>query len=225
MNATANPFRIAHNDSLPPLVHVEDGKSVGLAVDIVRAAAERAGMEVAFLPVSIAAQVPTLNEGRADALMCASTPERQQSLDFSAPVVMTGGALYVRSPAPIPESLASLAGKNVVTPRTGPLADFIRKNAPAVHLVVTEDYEESLSRIVNGQADAAALNFSAGGRIAAKLFPGQVSQPKTMFYEQPFAVCVPKGKSGDIIAQLNAGLTAIRADGTWRRINHRWTEN
>jgi hypothetical protein len=39
-------------------------------------------------------------------------------------------------------------------------------SAPAVNLVVTHDYEESLAHIVSGQADAAALNFSAGGRIA-----------------------------------------------------------
>lgn len=225
MTATLKPFRIAHNDSLPPLVLIEDGKSVGLAVDIVREAAGRVGIEVAFLPVPIAAQVSTLNEGRADALMSASTPERLQSLDFGAPILMTGGALYVRSPAPTPESLASLAGKTVVTPRTGPLADFIRKNAPDVHLVVTADYEESLSQIVSGLADAAASNFSAGGRIATKLFPGQVTQPKTMFYEQPFAVGVPKGTNAEIMNQLNVGLAAIHVDGTWLLINSRWTGN
>ena len=68
-----------------------------------------------------------------------------------------------------------------------------------MHLVVTADYKESLSQIVNGQADVTALNFSAGGRIATELFPGQVTQPKTMFYEQPFAVGVPKGSSAEIM--------------------------
>ena len=80
-------------------------------------------------------------------------------------------------------------------------------------------------RLVNGQADAAALNVSAGGRIAAKLYPGQVTLPRIMFYEQPFAVGVPKGRSAKAIVQLNAGLAAIRADGTWQQIANRWNAN
>ena len=91
-----------------------------------------------------------------------------------------------------------------------------------MNLVVTEDYEESLARVMAGQAVAAALNALAGGRIAARLYPNQFTIPKTMFYEQPLALGVPKGRSAKIIAQLDAGLAAIRADGTWQQINNRW---
>src|SRR5262245_25600754 len=119
-------LRIAHNQSLPPLVEVQEGKSVGLAIDIVRAAADRAGIEIAFVPVTIEQQMPSIKVGHADALLSANTPERQQLLDFSAAVLMTGGALFVRAPSPTPESLAALAGKVVVTPRAGPLDAYIR---------------------------------------------------------------------------------------------------
>jgi ABC-type amino acid transport substrate-binding protein len=139
--------------------------------------------------------------------------------------LMSGGGLYVRAPSPTPESIAALAGKILVTPRAGPLADYIRKTAPAVNLVVTRDYEESLARLMSGQADAAALNISAGGRIAAKLYPEQVTLPRIMFYEQPFAVGVPKGQSAKALAQLNAGLAAIRTDGSWQQISNRWLGN
>jgi ABC-type amino acid transport substrate-binding protein len=221
----AQQFRIAHNRSLPPLAEVQEGKSVGLAIDIVRAAAMRVNIDVVFVPVTIEQQVPSLKEGHADALLSANTSERQQFLDFSDPVLMTGAALYVRAPNPAPESLSSLAGKTVVTPRAGPLAEFIRKTAPAVNLVVTQDYEESLARIVAGEADAAALNFSAGNRIAARLYPNQISLPRIMFDQQPFAVGVLKGQSGKVLAELNAGLAAVRADGTWQGLNNRWMGN
>jgi polar amino acid transport system substrate-binding protein len=218
----AEPFRIAHNQNLPPLMMVQDGKSVGLGVDVLHAAAMRAGIELAFVPLTIEHQLPSLKDGRADGLLSADTPERRQILDFGAPVVMTGGALYVRAPNPTPQTLGVLSGQVVVTPRAGPLTDYIRKNAPAVNLVVTEDYEESLARVMAGQAAAAALNASAGGRIAAQLYPNQFTIPKIMFYEQPLALGVPKGQSAKIIAQLDAGLAAIRADGTWKQINDRW---
>src|SRR5215468_1604793 len=110
MSEAAEQLRIAHNQSLPPLVEVQQGKSVGLAIDIVRAAAGHADIEVEFVPVTIEQQMPSLKDGRADALLSANTPERQQLLDFSEPVLMTGGALYVRVPNPTPDGLASLSG-------------------------------------------------------------------------------------------------------------------
>jgi hypothetical protein len=83
---------------------IQGGKSVGLAADIIRAAAVRAGIDALFVPVTIEQQMPSLSECRADALYTGITPERSQLLDFGAPVLMTGGALYVRAPNPTPES-------------------------------------------------------------------------------------------------------------------------
>ena len=119
--------------------------------------------------------------------------------------------------------LRALSGKVVVTPRTGPLAAFIRKNAPAIKLEVTEDYESSLERLVNGTADAAALNVQAGAMIANKLYPGKVSgrdRRCSWNCRSPPPCC--KGQNADFVARLNAGLAAIRADGTFERINKSW---
>ncbi len=44
----------------------------------------------------------------------------------------------------------------------------------------------------------------------------------TIFAQQPLAVGVPKGRGGKFLARLDAGLAAIRADGTWQQINDRW---
>jgi polar amino acid transport system substrate-binding protein len=215
-------MRIAHLNEFPPIFDVQNGQSVGLAADIIRAAAARAGIDVMFVPLPIEQQMPSLSDGRADALYAAITPERCQLLDFSAPVLMTGGALYVRAPDRTPASLAALSGKVVVTPWAGPLAAFIQKTAPDVKLVVTTDYEDSLARLVGGEADAAALNFQAGTRIAARLYPGRVTVPRNMFIETPQAVGVIKGRDAKLTARLDVGLAAIRADGTWQQINDRW---
>jgi ABC-type amino acid transport substrate-binding protein len=43
-----------------------------------------------------------------------------------------------------------------------------------------------------------------------------------MFLKLPLAVAVPKGKHAELLVQLNAGITAIRADGTWQQINDLW---
>jgi ABC-type amino acid transport substrate-binding protein len=42
-----------------------------------------------------------------------------------------------------------------------------------------------------------------------------------MFMELPFAVVVAKGRQAPLLTRFNAGLAAIRADGTWQQINQR----
>ncbi len=222
--AVAEPVRIAYADVFPPFTYLKDGKAEGLAVESVHAAAAHAGIEVEFVAVPFEQVQRTLEDGRADAIFPLTiTPERLSLFDFSDPFLITGGALFVRSPNSTPQGLGSLADKVVVTPRTGPLAAYIQKNAPEVKLSITKDYEESFSRLVKGEADAAALGFHVGISIASRLYPGQVTLPKKMFTELPFAVAVAKGQRAQFLTQLNAGIAAIRADGTWKRINNPWT--
>jgi polar amino acid transport system substrate-binding protein len=216
-------LRIAHDQSFPPFAEFKDGKSEGLAVDIFRAAAAQSGVDVKFVPVPFEQRQLTLTDGRADAYFPLSiTPERLQLFDFTDALVVTGGSIFVRAPSVPPENLAALAGKTLVTPRTGPFAPFIQKTAPAVKLVETTDYEDSLGRLIRGEADAAALSYHVGLRISERLYPGQITRSPHMFIESPLAVAVPKGKQADVLARLNAGIAAIRANGTWQQINDRW---
>jgi polar amino acid transport system substrate-binding protein len=222
--AVADPVRIAYADVFPPFTEFKDGKAEGLAVEIVRAAAVHAGIEVEFVAVPFEQVQRTLSDGRAEAVFPLTiTPERLPLFDFSDPFLVTGGAFFVRAPNSTPLALDSLADGVVVTPRTGPLAAYIQKNAPELKLVITKDYEESLSRLVRGEADVAALGFHVGISIARRLYPGQVTLPQNMFTELPFAVAVAKGQRAQFLTQLNAGIAAIRADGTWQRINNEWT--
>ena len=130
------PVRVAHDSGFPPFAEVKDGKSEGLAVDIFRAAAARAAIDVEFVPVSFEQRELTLADGRADAYFPLSiTPERLRSFDFSDVLIVTGGSLFVRACDVPPENLAKLADKIVVTPRSGPIAPFIQKTAPTTKFV------------------------------------------------------------------------------------------
>ena len=129
---------------------------------------------------------------------------------------------YDSPPGATPKDLAALSGKTVVTPRTGPLAGLIERTAPSVNLVVTTDYEESLARLVRGDADAAALNYHVGAMLAARLYPGKVTMPRIFFTQNPTALGVRKGEQAELLSRMNTGLAAVRADGTWQKINDHW---
>jgi Bacterial extracellular solute-binding proteins, family 3 len=51
MAAAAETVRIAHQQHFPPFIETKDGKSTGLVIDIVRAAATKAGLDVVFVAV------------------------------------------------------------------------------------------------------------------------------------------------------------------------------
>lgn len=221
--AQAQTIRVAHDQRFPPFAEVKDGKSEGLAVDILNAAAQKAGLTIVYVPVPFEEIQRTLDDGRADAVFpLAINPERRQAFDFTAPLVITGGALFVRAPQPSPDGLKALAGKTVVTPKTGPLAGFIQKTAPEVNLVVNADYDQSFAQLLNGEADAAALNFQVGRRLASTLHAGKVTLPEKLFLELPLALAIKKGEKADLVAKLDQGIASIRADGIWQAIDNRW---
>jgi len=220
---SAETVRVAHQAQFSPFIFVKDGKTQGLVADILNAAAAREGITIVFVPVSLADQLETLTNGTADALApLGITPERLKSYDFTAALVVTGGALFVRSPRPAPTGLAALAGKTIVTPRTGPFVAFIEQNFPDVRVVPTTDYVDSLDRVVSGQADAAALNIQVGAGMVAASYSGRITVPSTMFEQVPLALAVTKGQHAELLGRLDAGLAAIRADGTLKHIEDEW---
>jgi ABC-type amino acid transport substrate-binding protein len=220
---TTETVRMSHQSDFAPFIYVRDGKSVGILVDIVEAAAARARIKVVFVPVPLAEVALTLTDGRADAIVpFGITPERQTAYDFSEPLIVTGGALFVKAPNAEPAGLDALNGKTVVSPQAGPFVVYMQKNAPAVHVVATSSYQESLDRVVSGEADAAALNLQVGSNVVAESYAGKITVPVKTFSQAPLAIAVIKGQHADIMRKLAAGIEAIRADGTLARIEAKW---
>jgi polar amino acid transport system substrate-binding protein len=215
--------RIAHDRDFPPFSSVGARGPEGLTIDILRAATARAAVDATLVPVAFAERDARMQSGDVAAYFpIAITPERRATLDFGRPLVVTGGALYVRAGQPARSDLAAFDGRTIVTPGAGPLAAFIRRTAPGVKLVTTADYPESFARLLAGEADAAALNFHVGSRMVARDYPGRVVRAPQAFLELPLAVAALKGRAAELLARIDTGLEAIRADGTLGRIEARW---
>jgi len=227
--AAAATVRVAHPAQLAPFIYVQDGKTVGLAVDILRAAAKREGIDIAFVPESPVELSKTLTDGTADAI--APAPIGPGRFAFTSSFLVTGGALFVRVPTPTPSGLAALSGKTVITPEAGPFVAFITKNFPNVKVVptsrsagMTSEYVESLRQVESGRAYAAALNIREGTRVVGASFAGKITVPTTMFLKLSLGLAVIKGQHADLLKRLDDGLAAIAADGTLRRIEDRWKD-
>ncbi len=221
--AAQAPTRVAFDERFPPFTEASPDGPQGVAADLLREAAGRARLELVFIPLPFAAVQKALDDGSADAIFpLAINPQRKATLDFSAPLLMSGGAIFARAGEPVPGALQDWTGKTVVTPGTGPLAGYIEREAPGVRLVRTATYEESLQALVSGAADAAALNVQAGARLAEQLHPGKIVRADRMFLELPLAVAARKGAQAEFLQSLDVGLAATARDGTAQRIEDHW---
>ncbi len=217
-------FKLVHIEFFEPFAVVKEGKSEGLAVDIITEALAKVNLKVSFEGAPQDRQHDLLLKGQFDGIaFLAIDSERKKTYDFSDPYLMTGGALFVKSPAPPSSDLKEFEGKTVATPKIGPLAGYIQKNFPKVRVLTdVKDYPETLKAVLDGKADAAALNTQAGAVLARKLFPGKFSMPAKGFLETPIGVGVLKGTQGHFLMKLNEGLRAIMVDGTYDKIIEKW---
>jgi polar amino acid transport system substrate-binding protein len=141
----AEPIRIGHDAPFEPFAMVENGRSTGLILEVVAEAMKRMKQDFAFVVLKLDDSDQALIDGKIDALAFkGDTPLRRRQFDFSAPIVVSGGALFTRAGTPASKSLKDFAGKTVVTPRRGPLAAQIEKAAPDVKVLPSTSYEESL---------------------------------------------------------------------------------
>lgn len=220
----AEKVRLAHDDPFPPFTVYKEGRSEGIVIDILQEALKRVNMEPVFTPAHMDKIQDLLKAGEVDGLaFLGITPERKKLYDFSDPLVITGGALFVPAPNPSPADLKEFEGKSVVTPLKGPLASFIKNQFPKVNVITVEDYPAALKTVLDGKADAAALNPQVGIQLANQLFHGKFTFPKNVFLEVPLALCVLKGTHAALLQKVNEGLGSMKKDGTYSKIMEKWS--
>ncbi len=215
--------RLAHDDPFPPFALHKDGVSGGIVIDILQEVLKRVNIQPVFIPAHMDKIQDLVKAGEADGLaFLGITADREKLYDFSEPLLITGGALFVKAPQPSPSGLAEFEGRTVVTPLKGPLAAYIKNQFPRVNLVTVEDYPEALKAVLEQKANAAALNPQVGIHLANQLFPGNFTYPKNVFLKVPLAVAVLKGTHAALLQKINEGLQKIKADGTYATITEKW---
>jgi len=207
-------MKLAYYDPFPPFLFCQRGNPKGLAIDILRQVFKRTHLKVIFIPAPMEKITDLLQSNKVDGIaFYAINPERLKVYDFSKPYLITGGALFERSPNLANKGLKELGGKTVVTPKTGPLTEYIQKKFPRVKLLLVKDYPASLKAVMNGKADAAALNIHVGNHLANQFFPEEFTPPKKVFFRTPVGIAVLKSNQTSFLKKFNEGLKKIKRMG------------
>ena len=196
---------------------------VGYDVDIIKAVAQKAGIKIKIVNTPWTGIFAALNNGDVDLVISGVTinDKRKQSYDFTAPYFEARQLIAVHQASNV-KSLKDLAGKKVgvVTGSTGDdiaSREFGKTNTDIRRF---ESTPVVISELVGSGVDAA---IGDNGVIAyrASLDPSLKTVEDPNFPKEHFGIVVRKGDKA-LLDRINAGLAAIRADGTYNTIYKKW---
>jgi polar amino acid transport system substrate-binding protein len=204
----------------------EKAEIVGFDIDVVKAVAEKAGLQVKFVNTPWEGIFTTLDQGDRDLLVSAITitDERRQSMDFSEPYFNAQQLIAVRADSKVAkfDDLKKLkvgvqtgtTGDEAVSKLLGKTSTSIRR-FESTPLALQELAAGGVDAVV---ADNGVVSNYVTNNASAKF--KSVADP-TAFAAEQYGIAVKKGNT-ELLAKINKGLADIRSDGTYDRIHARY---
>jgi polar amino acid transport system substrate-binding protein len=199
----------------------EKGEIVGFDIDVVKAVAAKAGIEVKFVNTPWEGIFNTLTQGDRDLLVSAITitDERKQTMDFSAPYFDAKQLIAVKENSKI-KTLADLK-KLKVGVQTGTTGDevvtkLIGKNSANIKRF--ESTPLALKELEAGGVDAVVADNGVVIHYVANNTGAKFrTVDDTSFTPEQYGIAVKKGNA-ELLDKINTALAAIKADGSYDKI-------
>jgi polar amino acid transport system substrate-binding protein len=221
----ATKIRVATDATWPPFESVnEQTKEIeGFDIDLMKAIAEKANLDVEFINVAWDPLLAGMAQGTYDAAISSISilPERQKEMLFSDPYFAAGQLIAVRSNNTTIKSKADLSGKTVGV-QLGTTGNFEVNNIAGATAKPYDDIGLAFQDLMNGQIDAVVadnpLVLSYVGKNSTKLkTAGEV------FSAENYGIAVAKGKE-DLLKKINDGLKKVLAEGIIETLSEKWLE-
>lgn len=214
------PLLVASDLDNPPFAWRQpDGAPAGRDVEMMQDLARRLGRPLVWMRLPFEQLLPAAREGRVD-VVCATlgvTPEREETVDFSAPYFRTQIAVVVAAGPAAPRSLADLAGRRVGAGLGTTSERALRRALPAA-LPVLENKAglPALERLLSGEIDALALDGPAADALVAGSGGRLLRLPEALGPEH-YALALPEGSP--LRAALDRALLEHERDGSAARLD------
>lgn len=220
--APAKVYVVGTDAAYAPFESQNDkGEIVGFDVDVVKAAAQKAGIEVKFVNTPWEGIFNALNQGDRDLLVSAITitDERKQTMDFSQPYFDAQQLIAVKENSKVAkfDDLKKLkVGVQTGTTGDEAVTKLLGKNSTNIKRF--ESTPLALKELEAGGVSAVVADNGVVVHYVANN-PGQkfkTVSDKTFVPEQ-YGVAVKKGNT-ELLGKINKGLGDIKTDGTYDKI-------
>ena len=199
----------------------EKGEIVGFDIDVVKAAAAKAGIEVKFVNTPWEGIFNALGQGDRDMIVSSVTitDERKQTMDFSTPYFDAVQLIAVKANSKIGkfDDLKKLK-VGVQTGTTGDEAVTKLLGKTSTSIKRFESTPLALKELEAGGVDAVVAD---NGVVIHYVANNAGSKFKTVadksFAPEQYGIAIKKGNA-DLVAKVNKGLAEIKADGSYDKI-------
>ena len=199
----------------------EKGEIVGFDIDVVKAVAKKAGLEVKFVNTPWEGIFNALNQGDRDLIVSAVTitDERKQTMDFSAPYFDAAQLIAVKQNSKVSkfDDLKKLkVGVQTGTTGDEAVTKLLGKNSTSIKRF--ELTPLALKELEAGGVDAVVAD---NGVVVHYIANNPGGKFKTVndkaFVPEQYGIVVRKGNK-ELLGKIDQGLGAIKADGTYDKI-------
>ena len=221
-------YIVAIDGTYAPFEFIQDDKIIGFSRDVLDAVAEKEGMKFEYRNTPWEAIFATLTKGDSDIVSASVTitDERKQSFDFTDPYFEA--AQLIITPADKAGEIKSMADLkdrrvSVMNGTTGSAAVEKIQGTQSSLIKRFENMPLALKELVSGGADA-----SVGDNGVVKYFIANHPDSKfntvldPSFEKEYYGFVLRKGREDDLMKKMNAGIAAIKADGTYQKIHDKW---
>jgi polar amino acid transport system substrate-binding protein len=221
-------WRVGMDPSFPPFESLAGTtpQPVGLDVDLAKAIAERWGVRAEIVAVGFDELLDAVTAYRVDSAISAQpvVEHRSREVAFSTPYVEAGILLVAPRENVITKS-ADLAGRRLAA-EWGSAGDaqaraLQREVGGNLTLVLRESSDLALQAVLDGEADAAAVDA-----VSLALFEAGKDRLVTVgepLQSEPYVIVV-SAHAPKLLAAINATLADLAADGTLAAIQARWLQ-
>ena len=218
------PLIVGMELNYPPFEMVDPrGQSAGISVDLAEALGQYLHRTMRIENIPFNGLIPALKTGKIDLIVSSmtATPERAKSIAFSEPYLRTGLCLLVNRRANIRSvEQAYQPGCSVVVKQgtTGQL--YAQTHFRRARVLVLEKEDACVLEVVQGKAQA----FIYDQMSVLKHWQRHQEATEALlkpFQEEDWAIGLRKDNDA-LKAQVNAFLSAYRADGGFQRLGDKY---
>jgi polar amino acid transport system substrate-binding protein len=222
---------VVTENAYPPLQFIDpkSGKAVGWEYDAIAAISRALNLQVSFETASWDSMIPAVAQGRYDMGMDGITisQERRERVDFSDPYMRSEMVMMVRADEArfgdalsfVHADTALLGAQAGTTPFYIAVYDLLDGDEKNPRIKLFETFADSLQALSTGTVDM-VLSDSTAGHGYVLSHPDRFKIIGDPVGTEDFGFIFPKGS--DLVAPINAGIAALKANGTFDALNQTW---